>query len=205
MTDLSLTSKVSDCYTTSPMGKVFTLDKTSLDKFLASIEKRAFLIARQSVGNTEDALDLVQDAMFQLVKRYSDKDPDEWPPLFYRILKNRIIDFHRRNAVQNRFRVMFDWLRPKSNDTDNQIDPYEYVSGRDSDTPVAEIESEQRVKRLQVIVNELPPRQRQAFQFRCWEGLSTIDTAKTMGCSEGSVKTHYFRALKTIRSQLEGF
>jgi len=205
MTDISILSRVAEQYPTNQLSKVHILDKRLMDKFLASVEKRAFLIARQSVGNAEDALDIVQDAMFQLVKNYGDKNWDDWSPLFYRILKNRTNDFHRRNAVQNRFRVMFDWLRPKTEDDDNQVDPYEYVAGLDSDTPEAEIESEQRVKQLQIIVNGLPARQCQAFQMRCWEGLSTIDTAKTMGCSEGSVKTHYFRALKTIRSKLEGY
>ena len=59
-----------------------------MESFLKDVERRAFRIARYSTGDTEEALDLVQDAMLKLVKTYADRPGDEWPPLFYRILDN---------------------------------------------------------------------------------------------------------------------
>jgi len=53
------------------------------------------------IKNREDALDIVQDAMMQLVKRYANKPAGQLAPLFYRVLNSRIMDLHRKNTTQN--------------------------------------------------------------------------------------------------------
>ena len=61
--------------------------KATLDRFLADVERRAFRMARFASGNTYEALDLVQEAMFQFVRRYANRPPKEWNPLFYDIIQ----------------------------------------------------------------------------------------------------------------------
>jgi RNA polymerase sigma-70 factor (ECF subfamily) len=173
-----------------------------LERFLAEVERRAFRMAQIALRHEEDALDAVQDAMLQLAHRYAARPPAEWKPLFYRILENRIRDLQRRRSVRNR---VMAWLPSRSHGDDAEPpDPIEQARDLGPE-PVAQIESQQMLRKLEQALNALPARQRQAFTLRNLEGMDVAETASAMGCSEGSVKTHYFRALQALRLQLGEF
>lgn len=173
--------------------------KTSraLDLFLGSIEKRAFKIAQLGLRNDDDALDAVQDSMLKLVQSYSARPVEEWRPLFYRILSNRIHDMQRRRTVRGRIMA---WL-PARADDDDEDDPMVSVPSPEP-TPARRLEIDQAIGALETAIGDLPRRQQQAFLLRNFEGLDVYQTALAMGCSEGSVKTHYFRALEVLRTRL---
>lgn len=175
------------------------LKTVDLDSFLASIEQRAFRMANYAVKNQDDALDIVQDAMFKLTQRYAEKDSSEWPPLFYRILHNRINDHHRSSKTRNKWLHWFEQFSPAGDDDSAATQEFVDEDGRDGEEL---LQIDQSMDTLNDAIVDMPPRQREAFLMRCWEGLSTRETATAMGCSEGSVKTHYSRALKFLKSAL---
>jgi RNA polymerase sigma-70 factor (ECF subfamily) len=170
-----------------------------LNQFLAGVEKRAYAMALIATKNPDDALDIVQDVMLTLARKYADKSADEWRPLFYRILRNRITDFHRANTLRNRW---FGWLG-RHDDADDSADPIEQVAGLEQDTPEHQHSMSHARDQLNIAIGELPDRQREAFMLRAWQGLDVKEAAQAMGCSQGSVKTHYSRAVHTLREQLE--
>jgi len=174
----------------------------SMDNFLTDIERRAFHMAQMATSSRDDALDIVQDAMYKLVEKYSAKPASEWRPLFYRILNSKITDYYRRNAVKNRIISLASWGMKAD---DNGADLVDRAEGRNSETPDQLFVRELQIAQLTSAVKQLPRRQREAFMLRCWEGMSTAVTAETMGCTEGSVKTHYSRALHSLRNSLEDF
>jgi RNA polymerase sigma-70 factor (ECF subfamily) len=169
-----------------------------LNRFLAEVERRALRIAEIAVRDRDEALDLVQEAMIKLARKYADRPVEEWPPLFYRILQNGVRDWHRRQKVKNRVMVWFGRGTASEDDYDvvaSAPDP----AGR---MPDEEVQAHETMQRLEASIRELPDRQREAFMLRTFEGLDVAGTAVAMGCSEGSVKTHYSRAVHALRDSL---
>ncbi len=169
-----------------------------LNRFLAEVKRRALRIAEIAVRDRDEALDLVQDAMIKLARNYATRPSEEWTPLFYRILQNAIRDWHRRQKVRNRVMVWFGRGRKDDDDYDvvaNAPDP-------GARAPDDELQNAEAMQRLEVSIRELPGRQREAFMLRTFEGLDVAGTAAAMGCSEGSVKTHYSRAVHALRDKL---
>jgi RNA polymerase sigma-70 factor, ECF subfamily len=189
-----------------PPGKAHLRDSTqdaarSLETFLASVERKAFRIAQIALRHEADALDVVQDAMLQLSTRYAARPPEEWRPLFYRILENRVRDVQRRRSVRNRVMAYMPW---RGEDQEDAADPIDQAVDR-APLPPAQLESDEAMAALEQAIAGLPARQRQAFLLRNFEGLDVAETAATMKCSQGSVKTHYFRALHALRAKLGEF
>jgi RNA polymerase sigma-70 factor (ECF subfamily) len=171
-----------------------------LDAFLASVERRALRVAEISTHDRDEALDIVQDAMLQLTRSYAHRPASEWPPLFYRILENKIRDWQRRQTVRRR---VFTSPEAAGDDGDER-DPIAQYADPHKPAIVDELRNQEAMVHLERALRQLPRRQREAFMLRVWEGLSVEQTATAMGCTDGSVKTHLSRALHALRSQLAG-
>lgn len=175
--------------------------RAELSEFLASAERRAFKHAVFAVRDDEAALDLVQDAMFKLAEKYADKPAAELPLLFQRILRNLITDHFRRQKVRNLWTTLLSSLLPES-DEDSDRDPLETLdaqgTGEAAESAADQAERGQIMAIIEAEIRKLPARQREAFLMRYWEDMDVAETAATMGCSEGSVKTHCSRATQAL-------
>jgi RNA polymerase sigma-70 factor (ECF subfamily) len=184
------------------LGREAWLEQSvELNRFLAGVERRAFRIAEMALRDREDALDVVQVAMLRLAQSYAQRPGEEWQPLFYRILYNAINDCRRRRVVRTR---LFGWLPGGREDDESGAaveDPLARVAD-DAPDPALRLMAGEAMERLERALQSLPARQQQAFALRCLEGMDVAETAAAMGCSEGSVKTHYFRALQVLRERL---
>lgn len=194
-----------DCLAAPPLNMPLAADadrlRLSLDRFLRDVERRALRVAELSCGSREDALELVQEAMFGFVRRYRDKPEAEWPLLFWRVLDSRLTDHHRRRQTRSRW---LGWLLPRPADAaDDGDDPIDRIPDPAEPGPFSRLADAEALAALEAALRALPSRQRQAFLLRVWEGLDVAGTARAMAVSEGSVKTHLFRALQTLRARLE--
>ena len=166
----------------------------TLEAFLRGIEAQAFRFAELGLRQRDDALDAVQEAMLKMLA-YRNHPATEWSPLFWSILRNKMTDMQRRNLFRLR------WLLPGSADKDG--DAVDWAD--DAPGPSRSHDSREAWQEISSALRKLPARQREAFTLRVLEELDVADTARVMGCSEGSVKTHLSRAREALQKQLEAF
>lgn len=171
-------------------------DSPEFESFLRKVAPRAFRIARLGLREDQDALDAVQEAMIKLSRRYRARPAAEWTPLFYAILRNCVHDLQRSHRSRN---SLVAWLRRFVPPGEAEVAELGVEPPPDAEVLV---ESQQQLSRLERAIARLPARQREAFLLRNVEDLDVSETAIAMGCTEGSVKTHYSRAVRALREQL---
>ena len=144
--------------------------------------------------------------MLRLAEKYGDRPADELPLLFHRIMQNAIRDYYRRQKVRSLWTTLLSSLSPGRGEDEEQdpLDTYEPPGGADaSPSPGAQLEQTQVLEIIEQELQRLPARQREAFLMRYWEELDVAQTARIMGCSEGSVKTHCSRATHALAVALK--
>lgn len=144
--------------------------------------------------------------MLRLAEKYGNRPAAELPLLFHRIVQNAIRDYFRRQKVRSLWTTLLSSLSGgRGEDDDN--DPLETLQAADGsnveESPAVQVERAQVLEFIEQEITKLPPRQREAFIMRYWEELDVAETAKAMGCSEGSVKTHCSRATHALASALK--
>jgi RNA polymerase sigma-70 factor, ECF subfamily len=169
----------------------------AIEVFLREVQARAYRIAVMNIRDRHEALDIVQDAMIRLVRSYANRPSAEWAPLFYRILQNRIRDVQRRRTVRSRVMSFFGGTA-----SEEDHDPVAEAPAPRSENPLEQLTASDAMQALEQALHMLPARQREAFTLRNFEGLDVAQTAVAMSCTEGSVKTHYSRAVHRLRAML---
>jgi RNA polymerase sigma-70 factor (ECF subfamily) len=189
--------------TTRP-GEGPLASRSELSAFLEGVERRAFKQAVFAVRDEEAALDIVQDAMLRLSEKYGHRPAAELPLLFHRIVQNAIRDWFRRQKVRSLWTTLFSSLGGRGEDDEDPLETLEAADGSaEANTPAEALERSQVIEIIEQELKKLPPRQREAFIMRYWEELDVAETAKAMGCSEGSVKTHCSRAAHALAAALK--
>lgn len=172
--------------------------ESRLKNFMNEVTGRALVMMESAThGQHGIAMDLVQEAFISLHKAYADKSTDEWYPLFYTILNNKLQDWRRKEARRSQPFSLFKKVSLDDDDVELQD-----VVDESTPNPFDFLDQAVTADEIQNAIAELPVRQQQAFMLRAWEGFDTHTTAEIMNCSEGSVKTHYHRAIQGLRTAL---
>ena len=144
--------------------------------------------------------------MLRLAEKYGARPAAELPLLFHRIMQNAIRDWYRRQKVRSLWTTLFSSLGSGRGEDEEQdpLETLELMTGSNAEAaPGNRLEQAQVLEIIEQELARLPARQREAFVMRYWEELDVAETAKVMGCSEGSVKTHCSRAAHALATALK--
>ena len=173
-------------------------DKRAFDHLVEKYINRAYWIAFRMVSSPEEAEDITQEAFlkaYRALKKFrSDSSFFTW---FCTILTNQCRDSLRKKRFRSRFIYLFNNEEEEQKSIETGFsDPHW------SSNPSAVMEQVELNRDLENALSKLPIRQRTIFVLRHFQDMKIKDIAKTLGISQGTVKTHLFRAVQCLRNSL---
>ena len=171
-------------------------DESVFDKLVVRYHDRTYRLAQRFVPNSEDALDITQDAFIRAYQGLPDfKRQSQFYSWLYRITVNLCIDFLRKNARREMMNYALE-----SDDL-----PMMNIADLSLTSPPQAVENKELLAYLHRAIMQLAPKQREIFILRHWEGLSLKEIANTLGRSSGTVKAHLFHAHRNLRKLLRHY
>lgn len=149
---------------------------------LARYRDPVFRLVRATIGDTDAAVDVTQEAFvsaFAALKNYDSQRP--FKTWVSRIAINKCRDWARRRAV----RRFFTFALP--------IEAAVTIAG-DTISADQQISDRAELDRVQSAIATLPQAIREPLVLRTIEGMSQAETAQVLGISEKAVETRLYRA-----------
>ena len=150
--------------------------------------ERIYTYVYYRVGNQADAEDLTARTFHQALdnlRRYVDQGVP-FAAWLYRIAHNLIANHHR---ARGRWRL-------------TPLDEIELV-GKPADAPERAFELRERARTLWAAIPRLPEERQQLLILKFADRLPNEEIGLLMGRTESSIKSLYFRTLKSLRADLE--
>lgn len=178
-------------------------ERSAFDALVERYQKRAVSVSYRLLGNTHDALEVVQDAF---VKAYRNIETLEEPARFgswlLRIVTNLSLNYRRDRAAGGRRLALSDCIL---DDDAAAGDMTPADSAASAERPGAMLAAVELSEHVQAALNELPEQQRAALVLFSIEALPQKDVAAILNCSVEAVKWHVFQARRKLKDRLADF
>ena len=173
-------------------------DPVALEALLVDAQEVAWRFSMAVCGHAEDAEDAMQEALVRTYRHIPQiRDPDAFRPWLYRTVRNACLMSRRKRVAEPKRVMSLDELLPSTGDGPLRIDPPSPLPTPEDTTARTRLR-----RRLKTAMSALPPPFRAVVFLRDMEGLSTRETAATLGISEDNVKARLHRARLVLRREL---
>ena len=182
--------------------KIRRQDRDALDELFSQYMQKAFAVSFQLCGgNRDQAQDLTQEAMLKAIKNIQKfRGEASFSTWLYRIIYNTYLDSRKK---QQRWMNIFSpwrWKKQK-NDPDRNI-PEEPRDMDRNNSPLQALQGSELGQAVQKAIRQIPENQRIVFQLKVFNEMTLKEIAKMMGSAEGTVKSHLFRATRSLQERL---
>ena len=171
-------------------------DKKALAELVTKYEKTIFSFAFKICRNREKAENTMQETFMSVLKSLHQFDgKSKFSTWLYRIVVNHCLMMARSEVHKDKFHSIdeeeFDFEEPEVKHW--------------SDLPEDKLLNDELKKLMDEAIEKLPPDYRIVFMLRDVEGLSTQETAETLGLSVPAVKSRLHRARLFLRNELKPY
>lgn len=183
--------------------QVLNGEREAFDVLILKYQRQAVAVSYRLLGNTNDALEVTQDAFLKAFRNLSTlQKPDAFGGWLMRIVSNLSLNFRRGRKTRAAL-PLDDVIGPGSGErSDAQAGAGSEWTARSAD-PARAMESAELGKRLQEALMQLPEKQRQAIVMFTIDDMPQKEVAEALKCSVEAVKWHVFQGRKKLRELLK--
>ncbi len=166
--------------------------KEDFEAIVRGYQGQAYAVAMGLVKNSNDAMDLCQDAFlrsFRALRSFDTSQP--FFPWFYRILRNVCLTHLKRRRT-------FSFLRRR-----NEEDEFEMDIPCEAAGPEDRAEQGEELQRLAKAFEALPPRDREILSLRHFQEMPYAEIAQSLEIPVGTVMSRLFYARRKLKERME--
>jgi RNA polymerase sigma-70 factor (ECF subfamily) len=177
--------------------------RAAFDDLIRKYQRQAVAVSYRLLGNTNDALEVTQDAFLNAYTSLRTlQKPEAFGGWLMRIVSNLSLNYRRSRKTRAQL-PLDDLLGATSGEqSDTSAGGSSEWMARDDD-PAHRLASAEMGKRLEQALLQLPEKQRLAIVMFTIEEMPQKDVAEALGCSVEAVKWHVFQGRKKLKEMLK--
>jgi RNA polymerase sigma-70 factor (ECF subfamily) len=174
--------------------------REAFDELIRKYQRQAVAVSYRLLGNTNDALEVVQDAFLKAFTSIGSlQNPAVFRGWLLRIVSNLSLNYRRGRKTRSQL-PLDDILGPmESGQTESAGSEWMARTG----DPVRNLAGKEMGAKLQEALKQLPDKQRQALLMFTVDGMPQKDVAEALNCSVEAVKWHVFQGRKRLKELLK--